>query len=427
MHEHVLRQQLHNEIHARPYERLLTPLQISHMAFLADAQVQAQAHVHLCRLLENHHLPLPTEGSSFDVADIGQVRLLWERHGEFTSYTFIRPGLATDEQSWFEHCACADISAAWREAIPGALICANHIALLPDHPGDDWPLHDLSAVLDADALVASEVADGQARVYTDLRIHADGFARFVIVSRAISPRRRGRLAQRLLEIETYRMLSLLALPAAREITPLLGQYEQELAQIMDAIRSSQPERDRQTLERLSQLASTVESLYAQHHARFTASNVYYDLVNRRIADLREQQFMGLQTLGQFMDRRLAPAMQTCSHAIRRLQGLSERISRCSNLLRTRVEVQMQQQNRELLASMNRRQYLQLRLQQTVEGLSVAAITYYASSLVGHLFEAMHRWLHVDAAVAQGWSIPIIALAVWLGLRRAHLRLAKMDR
>lgn len=427
MNEYALRQQLHNEIHARPYERLITPLQISHMTFLADTQVQSQSHRHLCQLLINLHLPLPEEGSGFYVADLGTVRLRWERHGEFTSYTFIRQGLTADTASWFERCACADVSAEWRESIPGALLSANHIALLPDDQGANWPQPDLSDVLDADALVASEVADGQARVYTDLRIHADGFARFVIVSRGISPRRRGRLAQRLLEIETYRMLSLLALPAAREITPLLAQHEQELAQIMDEIRSSQPGHDRQTLERLSQLASIVESLYAQHHARFTASTVYYDLVNRRIADLREQQFMGLQTLGQFLDRRLAPAMQTCSHVIRRLQGLSERISRCSNLLRTRVEVQVQQQNRELLASMNRRQYLQLRLQQTVEGLSVAAITYYASSLVGHLFEAVHRWVHIDAAIAQGWSIPIIALGVWLGLRRAHQRLAKIDR
>jgi uncharacterized membrane-anchored protein len=427
MHEYAQRQQLHNEIHARPYERLVTPLQISHMAFLADATEQAQAHAHLCLLLGNHHLPLPAESSGFYVADIGLVRLRWERHGEFTSYTFIRQGLAGEEQAWFDHCACADISAEWRESIPGALLSANHIALPPDHQAPGWPQPNFESVLDADALVASEVADGQARVYTDLRIHADGFARFVVMSHAMSPRRRGRLAQRLLEIETYRMLALLALPAARSITPLLGQHEQELAQIMDAIRSGEPGRDRQTLERLTQLASIVESLYAQHHARFTASSVYYELVNRRIADLLEEQFLGLQTLGQFMDRRLAPAMQTCNHVMRRMQGLSERISRCSNLLRTRVEVQVQQQNRELLSSLNRRQYLQLRLQQTVEGLSVAAITYYASSLVGHLFEASHRWLHIDAMVAQGWSIPFIALAAWLGLRRAHQRLVKQNR
>lgn len=427
MQEHALRQQLHNEIHARPFERLVAPCLISHMAFLADPAAQALSQAHLCRLLDDHHLPRPNETSSFYSAQVGPVRLRWERHGEFVSYTFIRLGLPENASEWFSTGASQALSDAWREAIPGALLCAIHVAL-PAEVADtlEWPAPELDDLLDADALVASEAADGQARVYTDLRIHADGFARFVVLTREISARRRGRLVQRLLEIETYRLLALLALPVARSIGPQLAGSEGELAQIMDAIRRGEGEGDRQTLEQLSRLASTVEGLYARHHARFTAAAAYYDLVGRRIQDLHEQPFGGLQTIGQFMDRRLSPAMQTCAHTARRLQGLSERISRCSNLLRTRVEVQMQQQNRELLSSMNRRQYMQLRLQQTVEGLSVAAITYYASSLVGHVFGAARHWLHVDPELAQGLSIPVLALLVWLGLRRAHHRLARIE-
>ncbi len=423
MHEHALRQQLHNEIHARPFERLSAPALVSHMAFLADAAQQAQAHEHLCRLLDDHHLPRPAADSSFYSAQVGPVRLRWERHGEFVSYTVIRPGLPEAASEWFAGTAALALSESWRKAIPGALLCAIHVALPAEIAASrDWAAGDLDAVLDAEALVASEVADAQARVFSDLHIHADGFARFVVLTREISARRRGRLVQRLLEIETYRLLALLTLPVARSIGPQLAGFERELAQIMDAIRSAEGERDRPTLEQLSRLASAVEGLYAQHHARFTAAAAYYDLVGRRIQDLHEVPFGGLQSIGQFMDRRLSPAMQTCAHTARRLQGLSERISRCSNLLRTRVEVQMQQQNRELLASMNRRQSLQLRLQQTVEGLSVAAITYYTSSLVGHLCAAAQPWLHIDPEVAQGWSIPGLALLVWLGLRRAHRHL-----
>ncbi len=422
MHEHALRRQLHNEIHARPYERVLTPGLISHMAFVADAVQQEQAHAHLCALLADHHLPLPAAEGSYYAADVGRVRLRWERHGEFNSYTFVRPGLATAAADWFAQPAWAEIAADWRASIPGQLISANHVALLPEvddlhaaGPGDAA----LDAVLDADALIASEVADAQARVYTDLRIHADGCTRFVVLSRALTPRRRGRLTQRLLEIETYRMLALLALPDARRIMPQLAALERALGDLMDAIRSGRAGDDRATLEQLSDLASTVEGVYAQHHARFTASAAYYDLVGRRVADLHERPFDGLQSIGQFLDRRLTPAMQTCAAAQRRLQGLSERIARCSGLLRTRVDVDVQQHNRELLASMNRRQYLQLRLQQTVEGLSVAAITYYASTLVGHLLTPLQHWSGIDPALAQGMSIPPIALALWLALRRAH--------
>jgi uncharacterized membrane-anchored protein len=420
MHEHPLRHPLHNEIHARPYERLLAPTLISQMAFLADQEQQQQAHAQLCQLLADRHLPLPAPGSSFYVADLGGVRLRWERHTEFTSYTFVRPGLPLEPAGCFEHAACAEVAAAWRDAIPGALLSANHVALLPQNDETSpWLQPDVDALFDTEALVASEAADGQARVYTDLRIHADGFARFVVLSRDMTPRRRGRLVQRLLEIESYRLLALLALPEARRITPLIGQHEEELGQIMEVIRDPDSTNDRPTLQRLSQLAANVEGLYAQHHARFTASSAYYELVNRRIADLHETQFQGLQTIGQFMDRRLGPGMATCAHALRRLQGLSERIARCSSLLRTRVEIELHEQNGEVLASMNQRQYAQLRLQQSVEGLSVAAITYYASSLVGHLFEAARPWLHIDSALAQGISIPLIAVALWFGLQAAH--------
>lgn len=422
MQEYALRQQLHNEIHARPFERLVAPALVSQRAFLADSAELGASHAHLCDLLRRLHLPQPSDGAAFYTADIGGgVRLRWERHGEFSSYTFVRPGLGEDPASWFVSPACADVPADWLEQIPGQLICANHVALLPElGPDTAWPQPDLDTVLDADATVASDVADGHARVYSDLRIHGDGHARFVVFSREMTPRRRGRLVQRLLEIETYRLLALLALPEARRVGPQLGEAEAELARIMDGIRAGASDRD--SLDRLSDLAAEVEGMYARHFARFSASAAYYDLVNRRLIDLHEQQFLGLQTIGQFMERRLAPAMQTCASAIRRLQGLSERVQRCSSLLRTRVEVEVQQQNGEVLASMNRRQYLQLRLQQTVEGLSVAAITYYASSLVGHLAEIAHHWTHQDPDVVQGWSIPVIALVVWLGLRRAHRKL-----
>jgi len=430
MSEHTLRHQLHNEIHARPYERVGAPAQISHQVMLVNPSESQQAFLHLCELLGNLHLAAPNANSMFHTEQIGPVRLRWERHGEFVSYTFITHEQIDSERALFAHCACDRISADWRARIPGQLLCANHVAVMPESELGCDAMPDFSAVLDVDALIGADVADGHAQVFTDLRIAPDGFTRFIVLSKPISARRRGRLVQRLLEIETYRLLSLLTLPLARELTPQLNLYEQDLMSIMDAIGGNnasddaEAQRDHKTLDRLTQLASTVEGVYAASHGRFTAANAYYDLVNRRVTDLHERPIFGLQTIGQFLERRLAPAMQTCAWAARRQQALSERVARCSNLLRTRVEVAMQQQNRGLLASMNRRQYLQLRLQQTVEGLSVAAITYYMASLVGHLFEAAEPWLHIKPKLAEGISIPVIALLVWIALQRMHHRLER---
>ena len=149
-----------------------------------------------------------------------------------------------------------------------------------------------------------------------------------------------------------------------------------------------------------------------------AARAYYALVRRRAEELREQRVEGIQTIEEFIDRRLAPAMRTCEAVAERLENLSRRVARASDLLRTRVDIQLEAQNRDLLQSMDRRARLQLRLQETVEGLSVAAITYYVASLVGYLAKAGEAvGLPVNGDIAAGLSIPIIAGLVWYGVRR----------
>jgi len=143
-------------------------------------------------------------------------------------------------------------------------------------------------------------------------------------------------------------------------------------------------------------------------------------VQRRIDELREERLHNLQTVREFMDRRLLPAMQTCAWAARRQQALSERISRVSNLLRTRVEIEQQQNSQALLDAMNRRQKAQLLLQSAVEGFSVAAVTYYGAGLVGYAAKgAKSAGWNVSPDLAVALSIPLIALAVWFGVRRLH--------
>jgi uncharacterized membrane-anchored protein len=275
-------------------------------------------------------------------------------------------------------------------------------------------------VLNEDTLVASTVADGHGEVYTDFAIHADGFSRMVLLAGSLAPRRLGRLVQRLLEIDTYRMAALLGLPAARDAAAVLADAERELAELAGAIRVAGRLEEPALLDRLTKLAGQVESQYAGTHSRFSASSAYFELVDRRIADIAESRLAGLQTIGEFMERRLSPARATCEWTTRRQDALSQRVSRISNLLRTRVEIEQQQSSQALLATMNTRQGLQLKLQATVEGLSVAAITYYIAGLVSYLAKAAQAlgwpWsAEATAAVA----IPVVALAVWWSLRRLH--------
>jgi uncharacterized membrane-anchored protein len=168
------------------------------------------------------------------------------------------------------------------------------------------------------------------------------------------------------------------------------------------------------------LAGEVEGYYAATHSRFSASSAYFDLVMRRIDDIAEDRLDGLQSIKDFMQRRLTPAMSTCDWSQRRQQALSERISRMSNLLRTRVEIEQQDSSRALLVTMNQRQALQLKLQSTVEGLSVVAITYYLTGLLGYVAKVAKTvgW-PISSEMTMAVAVPLIALAVWWTLKRVQ--------
>lgn len=421
---HPQRVALHNEIHARPPEAMGAPLAISHMVMLTTAAERDASRGHLAALLREHHLPLPGGDANHLRMDFGAFRLRWELHTEFVTWTFSRPVDVAALRGNEPPVGRDAVPRQWLDSLPGECLAAMHLWVLA---GDGAPAA-VAPLLREDTLVGSRVADGQARVYTDFALHADGFSRTVLLAggdpadaeAGMSPRRLGRLVQRLLEIDTYRMAAMLGLPAARETGATLAAAEQELAALASAIRGAGREDEPQLLDRLTKLAGEIESQYAGSHARFSASTAYFELVDRRLADIREARLPGLQTIGEFIDRRLSPARATCEWTTRRQDALSQRVSRISSLLRTRVEIEQQQSTQDLLGAMNRRQQLQLRLQATVEGLSVAAITYYIVGLVSYLAKGAQAvgWPFAAESTAAA-AIPVVALAVWWSLRRLH--------
>jgi uncharacterized membrane-anchored protein len=180
--------------------------------------------------------------------------------------------------------------------------------------------------------------------------------------------------QALLEVDAYRLLALLAFPVARELSPVLNRNERELSEIANVLVNADPESEPVLLDRLTRLQADIERHEADNHYRFGAAEAYYTLVQRRTSQLREERVAALQTFQEFMERRLGPAMNTCAAISARLESLSQRVTRATQLLSTRIEITRERQNQQLLESMNRRAETQLRLQATVEGLSVAAVS-----------------------------------------------------
>lgn len=414
---HRLRVELNDEVHARPPERLWAPMRVSYLALFADVAGRERSWRMLADLAGSHGVAPPPQGANHFSGDLGPFRIKWERHNEFVRLKFILPGLGHHP---FDDPAIAAAPADWVAGLPGEVIAAAHVALLP---ASEAPRHhrDLAETWFAgNVLIGAAVSGGAATAYTDFRIHADGFSRFAIFDRNTTKWQAGRITQRLLEIDTYRVLAMMALPVARGLEPLLARAGQQLgdttAALVDAGEADEPV----LLDRLTRLSAELDSQQARSRFRLSAAVAYDELVQRRIRELREERIQGLQTFREFTERRMAPAMATCRSVSGRMESIAQRAARATQLLSTRVDVTREGQNQELLASMNRRVALQLRLQSTVEGLSVAAITYYIVSLVGKAAEGLEAaGLPLRPALVMGISIPVVAIVMALGLRRVR--------
>ncbi len=418
--EHPLRHVLNNEVHARPPVSVAVPEQVSFLALLQRGTSPEQESAHLARLGERLGVALPIKDGAHLVVDFPAFRLKWERHNEFSSYYFFRKPQPDDLP---EATALSAVPADWLGGIPGQLLVATHVEyrsvreMAPEAVRARYRQS-------GPAAVGARVADGGGWVFTDFLIGPDGYSRFVLLDDGMTRRQAGRTIQRLVEIETYRMMALLALPKAKEVGKLISRAEQDLAKLMRQMgENNSPDDEREVLQNLTNLASEVEASLARTSFRFGAGAAYHRLVQQRIADLREERLPHMPPIGEFMERRLSPAMATCAAIARRQEELSARISRSSQLLRTRVDIELERQNQELLGQMNKRAKLQLRLQETVEGLSVVVLTYYGSQLVQYLAKGTKDLHHASPDVITAISIPVIACLVAWGTHRMRKALA----
>jgi uncharacterized membrane-anchored protein len=422
---HPLRESLINELHARPFEPLKPPVRASHLAVVIGESVEAARDqcAHFVRLCARYDVAPPAEGAKHFVQDLGPFRVRWERHGEFCTYTFLR------DEPFAEPFADPVINLVprdWLDAIPGEVLIAAHVAL-EERDAPEREAAALSRLFNHHSLIGCGVAGGGAMMWTDLRVDQDGFTRFLVRDVDLHDRQAGRAVQRLLEIHTYSNMALLALPPAQDAGPQIARCDAALSDItrrLGILREGVDERA--LLGEITALAGEVERLEAATNYRFGAARAYYELVLARLTELREQRVDGFQRLSVFLDRRLGPALRTCEATGARQGALAARVARASNLLRTRVDVALEAQNQDLLQSMNRRAQLQLRLQATVEGLSVAAISYYVVGLIGYVAKALKSTgLPLDADVVSGVAIPFVVGTVWYGVRHVR-RIATRD-
>ncbi|NVK41767.1 MAG: DUF3422 domain-containing protein [Oceanospirillaceae bacterium] len=416
---HPLREQLYEELHSRPFQQIEAPARITHLAVLcseSEREAQFRHLQELCGLLGSEP---PEEASSCFYRDFGDLRVRRETHMEFVSYTFTHPnGHASTDA--FDETGLSTLPAGWLERLQGQVVGAFHLAVASSEGDAEQQLPEAKRHFEGMRLVGSSPQQGDAQIWTSFRLHSDGYGRFLIYNRRMTPSQLGRMMQRLVEVETYRLLALLGIPLARSIAPNLAEMDAGLASITRRLAGDGKVDEAEILGELTAMAARVEDFRARSTFRFSATHAYHELVLGRLKELREDEVTGHLSLTEFVTRRVTPAVRTCDTLGRRLEDLSRRIDRVSDMMRTRVELSIQDQNRALLASMDRRSKIQLMMQHTVEGLSVAAISYYAVGLLKYIVTALYEAgvpLHKDLTV--GVAVPVAALTVWGVTRRIH--------
>jgi uncharacterized membrane-anchored protein len=399
---HPDRDRLLAEAHARPSTPLDVPVFATRIATIGEQDGGAADRAHLAELCRSSLLPEPPPDSRWWSFDAGRWTLRWERHTEFSSWTiFGREAVDGPPKGWIAN-------------LPGEILVSTTADLKRnknDGPAPPSP-HGTS-------MIGSVVLDGAATIYTDFKPDDGGITRFLVLVKSVDRVLAGRLALMLLEIETYRLMALLAFPLAGSAGGQVSAFERETGDLAARLAAEAGvEADRAILGRMIALSGEAEALNTQTSYRFRAAAAYYEIVRDRIATLREVHIPGMQTIGEFMDRRLAPAMRTCDAVAERERAVIARIARTGAMLRTRIEIEAEATSAALLKSMDNRALTQIRLQRAVEGLSVAAISYYAVSLLSYPLKAFeHTHPKFDAALATGLAAPVVIVAVWLALRR----------
>lgn len=413
---HPLRKRVVEEMHLRRFPALAAPLRITQI-------------VRLVETTRNLGLPPAPEGFTPATSSTGRhwaaespsgAVLLVEVHSEATTATMIAPGVPDQP---FDRLASLSVGLAWLESLPGLVVRATRAILVADS-AQAAPVLD-KAGFTRDELVCCDVAGG-IRLWSDFRLHVDGYGRLVVAGNGADPGDLGRIIQRLQELGNYRNLALLGLPVAQSGSQQLTGLEDRLAELARRVAAAD-DNDDDMLERLSGLSAEIARITVDTGFRTSATAAYAKIATERLAILDVRPLAGHQSLKDFTERRLTPAVRTCASFSARLETLAGRTARVTALLRTRIETRIERQNRDLLQSMERSILFQLRLQHLVEGLSVLAVSYYAIGLAGYLARGIER-------VAPGFDhdlwlalavVPVVALMVLL-IRYRRIRITADD-
>lgn len=408
LNEHPLRRQVVGEMHLRRWPAIHAPAQIVQVLRLVSPEERGAERAMLDNLPPGGRLT-PSDNSRHAEGELGPgLSFVWEQHSEACGITLFMQEPHGDPAA----------ALGWIEGFPGQTMRATRIHVVDNQAQAREMLPRMGFV--GSDLVSCLIGAAGVRLWSDFRIGEDGLGMALVSGNGAAPADLARLLQRFQELGNYRNLALMGLPVAQACWPRLDAAEATLRELAADVANPATSDDA-LLERVSALSLDLMSLSTETNYRMSATAAYAQLVEERLAGLMPRAIPGYPGLEDFTQRRLLPAIRTAQAYARRLEDMSGRAAHFTSLLRTRVETRIENQNGRLLRSMERSSSLQLRLQQLVEGLSVVALSYYGISLIGYMLKAAEHRFHIQAAEIMGVMVPMMVVAMWLGLHRMKAR------
>jgi len=409
------KQFVYSERQARPPVPIGSKTICEHLVFRqansgANDPNQETVCLNICSILG---LSLRTQNNQHIIASDETVTLKWERHTEFITYTFFISG----EEFTYDALPWKQASLPWSD-VNGAALVSLLIHVMSSaafKQMENLPEFKIRK----ETLCKSKVMSGNAEIWSDFHLRLDGRSQMFILTDSQEPYRLGRLVQRLVEVETYSAMCVLAQKTVTSVSPELEQAEMKLQTLVTRL----PDKcypDEQILSDLYDLSMFEEAGFAKTHFRLNASLAYYTIVERRLEELRETRIEGHQRFSNFILRRLSPLARTYRSILKRQEEIAQRTSRATQLLRSRTDVQLEKQNQKILNTMNERAEAQYKLQKTVEGLSAIAITYYALGILSYLLYGFSGKISdLDPKLILAILAPILFAVTCLIVRKAR--------
>ncbi len=398
------------ELHARPIDLVAPRIRVRRIVLLPPRGTG------ISRTIERFRGFLDAQGYATPDRDSRQFKfetatraVIWEFHTEFITVTWTAP--LNDTVNLPD-----DIGL---DAIEGLQwIGAMRVDLLDEDtlPEQVFPGFTETSL----CLIAAEY--GTAQIATDFMPDADRFIRFEFAAGKLSDLRRAIMLRRILELETYRTMALLALPLARRTGPTLRTLETDLTEVVEDLSGLETTDAIQArLKRLHELSVRSSQISEQLNYRFAASYAYGAILKTRLEKLREETLGRGSSLSSFIGNRVDPALATCRAMDERLTTVSKKLERAIELLNVRIGLDMQIQNASVLETIAETAKSQFRLQHAVEGLSTIAITYYLIGILGYALAGPVEMAQWDKTWVLSALAPVALVLVFLGLRRLRRR------